>query len=127
MTIVNLAVVTTIVFAWYVLLCRKMKKENVPSPPILSYFWLFIVYGSLSILLLNQVLRRGDGIDLIADGIDLIGLVLHLYIAPVSTLILTIHLHSQRKVSLYHFWACMLSLICVFLPILVLVIIASLR
>jgi hypothetical protein len=79
----------------YIWLCRRMKKENVPSPPLLSYFILFFTFGGWLIVALTLLLWK-------YSGMFLVGSFYLVFIAPVVTAALAIGLRDQRALSIYH-------------------------
>jgi len=82
----------TTVFA---LLCRKMQQTHVQSPPFLSYFILFAIFGGWLMVCLTALFWRWSGMA----SIGIAGLVL---VAPFVTAGVAISLRSRQTLSAFH-------------------------
>lgn len=82
----------------YQLLRRKMRRENVPSPPDGPYLILFGVYGAWLVLVLASIFGMWSGMA----SIGTLGLIL---VAPFALLGVGMTLHDQRLLSVYHWRA----------------------
>jgi len=82
----------------YLLLRRKMRRANIPSPPEGPYFVLFGVYGAWLVILLASIFGTWSGMA----SIGTLGLIL---VAPFALLVVGIVLHQQRLLSVYHWRA----------------------
>jgi len=81
-------------FTLFVLLCRKMQRAT-PSPPLLSFFLLFAIFGGWLMVCLTALLWRWS-------GLASLGVAALLLAAPFVTAGLAIRLRSQRTVSAFH-------------------------
>ena len=78
----------------FVLLCRKMQRTT-QSPPFLSYFILFAIFGGWLMVCLTALFWRWSGLA----SIGVAALVL---VAPFVTAGVAIHLRSRRPKSAFH-------------------------
>jgi hypothetical protein len=82
----------------YLLLRRKMRHANIPSPPNGPYFVLFSVYGAWLVVVLASIFGMWSGMA----SIGTLGLIL---VAPFALLGVGMTLHDQRLLSVYHWRA----------------------
>jgi small-conductance mechanosensitive channel len=80
--------------AAFVLLCRKMQRTT-QSPPFLSYFILFAIFGGWLMVCLTALFWRWSGLA----SIGVAALVL---VAPFVTAGVAIRLRSKRTISTFH-------------------------
>ena len=78
----------------FVLLCRKMQRAT-QSPPFLSFFLLFAIFGGWLMICLTALLWRWS-------GLASIGVAALLLVAPFVTAGLAIRLRSQQTISVFH-------------------------
>ena len=79
----------------FVLLCRRMRRTHVPSPPFFSYFILFATYGGLLMVCLTSLFWRWSGLA----SLDMFFLVV---LAPFLTTGIALGLRNRRTLSTFH-------------------------
>lgn len=81
--------------AAFFLLCRRMWRAQIPSPPFFSYFVLFGTFGGWLLVLLTALFWEWSGMA----SIGVFSLVL---IAPFVTAAIALTLRSRRSLSAFH-------------------------
>jgi hypothetical protein len=81
--------------AAYLLLCRRMTLEQIPSPPYFSWFVLFGIFGGWLLVLLTGLFWQWSGMA----SIGVFGLAI---IAPFTTTALALSLRGRRALSVFH-------------------------
>jgi hypothetical protein len=79
-------------------LIRKMRSEDVVSPPVIPFFILFFTFGGWLQVLLTAWLWEWS-------GLASIGMLYLIFIAPVITAVMSWRLRSTRALSAFHRWA----------------------
>ncbi|HRI16719.1 MAG TPA: hypothetical protein PLX89_27310 [Verrucomicrobiota bacterium] len=79
----------------FLLLCRRMWRAQIPSPPFISFFVLFGTFGGWLLVLLTALFWEWSGMA----SIGVFSLVL---VAPFVTAAFALALRSQRVLSAYH-------------------------
>src|SRR5688572_17968524 len=91
-------VVPLLGIALYFLLCRKMWRAQIPSPPFFSYFVIFAIMVSWLLVLLTVLFWEWS-------GMASIGFLLLFSVAPLATAVLGVSLFHKRAFSVFHHWA----------------------
>ena len=86
----------------FILLCRRMKRTHIQSPPFLYYFILFATYGGWLMVLLTALFWEWS-------GMASFGMLYLLLVAPVLTGVMFWKLRSKRTLSTFHQCAFLLS------------------
>ena len=96
----------------FVLLCRKMQR-TIQSPPFVSYFFLFAIFGGWLMVCLTALFWRWS-------GLASIGVAALILVAPFVTAGLAIRLRSRQTISVFHRGAYFASIAycCLTLPVL---------
>lgn len=81
--------------ATFLLLCRKMSRAQIPSPPYFAFLVLLATFGGWLLVLLTTLFWEWS-------GMAIIGVFSLLLIAPVATMILAFGLHEQQALSRFH-------------------------
>jgi len=81
--------------AAFLLLCRRMRRAQIPSPPFFSYFVLFGTFGGWLLVLLTALFWEWSGMA----SIGVFSLVL---VAPLVTATLALSLWRRRALSAFH-------------------------
>jgi len=79
----------------FALLCRRMQRTHIQSPPFLSYFVLFATFGGWMMVCLTTLFWRWSGMASI--GVALLFLVAPFLIAGVA-----INLRNRQTLSAFH-------------------------
>jgi hypothetical protein len=79
----------------FLLLCRRMSRRKIPSPPYYTYFTLFAAFGGWLLVLLTGLFWEWSGMASL--GVFSLTLVF-----PIVTAFQSEGLRYSRKVSLYH-------------------------
>lgn len=79
----------------YVMLVKKMKKEEIPNPPITQLFWVFGTYGVFIILILTSLIWKWS-------GMASIGAFASLTIGPIIACISAYSVYKNRRLTRYH-------------------------
>lgn len=82
----------------FLLLCHRMKRAQIPSPPFFPYFILFGTLGGWLLVLLTALFWQWS-------GMASIGVFSRVLAAPVLTALLALSLRSYRTLSTYHYIA----------------------
>jgi hypothetical protein len=85
------------------LLCRRMNRAAVPSPPYFAYFILFSVFGGWLVTALTVLFWMWS-------GMSSVGMLYLVGIAPFITALLAFRLRKQRTISSFHSWAYIVGL-----------------
>jgi hypothetical protein len=94
--------------AGYVLLVKKMLKEEIPEPPMDGYFLLFGIYGVLFVLMLTAFFWY-------YSGMAFLGGLAAIVIGPIISGVLAYRSYRQKGLSLYHFYLHWLSIVYLFI------------
>lgn len=100
----------------YVLLVKKMLKEEIPEPPIDGYFLLFGIYGVLLILMLTAFFWY-------YSGMAFLGGLAAIVIGPIISGVLAYRSYRQKGYSLYHFYLHWLSIVYLFVTALIILLV----
>lgn len=87
----------------YWLLCQRMWKSDIESPPIIPIFILFSAYGGWIIVFLSMLFGYWSGMT----ALVFVGLLL---VVPVVMGLLALYLFWQRNLSKYHYASFLLSI-----------------
>jgi hypothetical protein len=79
----------------FVLLCRRMLRANVPSPPFFCYFVLFATFGGWLMVFLTAMFWEWS-------GMASFGVFYLVLIAPFVTAGVAFSLHGRRAASVFH-------------------------
>jgi hypothetical protein len=79
----------------FLLLCRRMSRRNIPSPPYYTYFTLFAAFGGWLLVLLTGLFWEWSGMA----SLGVFSLIL---VFPIVTAFQSEGLRSSRKLSFYH-------------------------
>jgi hypothetical protein len=79
----------------FLLLCRKMQRADVQSPPIIAYFILFATFGSWLMVLLTVLFWEWS-------GMASLGILYLALISPLVTAGVAISLRNRRALSGFH-------------------------
>ena len=82
-------------FIAFVLLCRRMRRTDIPSPPVLHYFILFATYGGWLVVLLTGLFWEWS-------GMASLGVVYLVLVAPFVTGALAFSLRGRCTLSSFH-------------------------
>ena len=106
--IIIYVIVPLIGIAGYVLLVKKMLKEEIPEPPMDGYFLLFGIYGVLLVLMLTAFFWH-------YSGMAFLGGIAAIVIGPIISGVLAYRSYRQKGLSLYHFYLHWLSIVYLFI------------
>ena len=81
--------------AVYLILVKRMKKEDTPNAPVAQLFWLFGTYGVLTILVLTSLIWKWS-------GMASIGAFASLTIGPIIAGVSAFSVYKNRKLTKYH-------------------------
>ncbi len=87
----------------FIFLCHKIRKQNIPHPPIVPWFNLFFTYGGFTTVILTEFLW-------VWSGMASLGCFYLLLVSPWIMLAQLIYLIPYRQLSLFHLWAFRLSI-----------------
>jgi hypothetical protein len=76
-------------------LCRRMWRTHVPTPPVFSYFILFVTFGGWLMVCLTALFWRWS-------GMASLGIVYLILIAPFATAGIAFALRNHRALSGFH-------------------------
>ena len=79
----------------FLLLCRRMSRANVPSPPYFSWFVLFGTFGGWLLVVFTILFWKWS-------GMASIGVFALSFVAPFVTTALAWSLHPRRALSRFH-------------------------
>jgi hypothetical protein len=79
----------------FLLLCRRMSRAHIPSPPYFSWFVLFGTFGGWLLVVLTALFWEWSGMA----SIGVLGLAL---VAPFVTAALALSLRTRRALSQFH-------------------------
>ncbi len=79
----------------FVLLCRWMRRLQIPSPPIISYFILFASFGGWLEIFLTELFWRWSAMASLGIGFLM-------FIAPILTAGIAFGLWKDRTLSAFH-------------------------
>ena len=79
----------------YVLLCRRMRLAQIPSPPFFSYFVLFATFGGLLMILLTELFW-------VWSGLASLGMFYLILVAPFLCAGIAFGLRNRRALSTFH-------------------------
>jgi hypothetical protein len=79
----------------FVLLCRRMRRTHIPSPPFVQYFILFISYGGCLMVLLTALFWEWS-------GIASLGFFYLVLIAPFVTAGVAVSLRRCYALTVFH-------------------------
>jgi hypothetical protein len=96
---VVIPLVGVVFYAW---LCRTMTKRDIPEPPYITYFFLFVHAGIWFLLFFTAFLWGWS-------GMSSIGLFYLMFISPFPAGAFAFVLHGVRKDSAFHRWAFRIS------------------
>jgi len=100
-------------FIPFVLITKKMKKQEVEKRPTIDLFFIFVNYGALLFIILTELFWKWS-------GMASLGLFYLVLVAPIIMGIIAYRNYKNRKISEYHNVIYKLGLsYCVLVPILV--------
>ena len=94
----------------FVQLVKRMQREAVPEPPILSLFLLFACYGSLLLVVLTTLFWEWS-------GMASLGVFALAFGAPFVTGYIAMSYSPYKQISVYHAWTFRLAVAFTFLAL----------
>jgi len=88
-------IVPIIGIAYFLLLVKKIKEEQISKPPILELFLLFLTYGVLIIIFLTTLVWKWS-------ALASLGAFYLILIAPIIMLILIFKMRDEKNTSRFH-------------------------
>jgi hypothetical protein len=79
----------------FILLCRRMQRTQVQSPPFFSYFILFVTFGGWLMVFLTDLFWKWS-------GMASLGVFYLLFVAPLITAGAALNLRNRRALSGFH-------------------------
>lgn len=88
-------IIPIIGIAYFILLVKKIKEEQISKPPILELFLLFLTHGVLITIFLTTLVWKWS-------ALASIGAFYLILIAPIIMLIMIYKMHDEKNISRFH-------------------------